>query len=130
MQYMLLHAHHQNLNGCPLSVGHLAARVRQIKSFKPKNERRLRISLIRRVGPEELPVKARKAWAAYDKAWAAHDKAMDAYGWAAYDKGWAAHDKAWGSFLTSLTPAQWDRWHREACKHPECKWTADHPRIF
>ena len=153
--YMLLHGHHENPNGCPLSLGYqsLIERKREIKSYKPKGEQTIRLALIRNVKPQALPVRAQKAWAPYAKARAAYDKPQDARGKvkAAWDETWAAYDKApdaynkardaynnardaynnaQDAFFASLTPKQWEHWHKKVCKHPDCKWTAEHPSIF
>jgi len=153
--YMLLHGHHENPNGCPLSLGYqsLIERKREIKSYKPKGEQTIRLALIRNVKPQALPVRAQKARAAYDKAQdaynkarAAYDKAQDAYNKArdaynkardaynkardAYNKARDAYNNAQDAFFASLTPKQWEHWHKKVCKHPDCKWTAEHPSIF
>jgi hypothetical protein len=140
--YMLLHGHHKNPNGCPLSLTYqsLIERKREIKSHKPKGEQTIRLALIRNVKPQALPVRAQKAWAAYAAACAARDAAgatcadaRDAAGaaaWATWDKARDAYDDAQDAFFASLTPEQWDRWHKKVCKHPDCKWTAKHPSIF
>jgi hypothetical protein len=103
-----------------LSVGDQSPRARraEIKDIKPKGEIALGLSLLRKITPEDLPTKAWKAYAAYDKACDAYGKARDAL------------CKACDDFFASLTPAQWDRWHKKVCKRPDCKWTAEHPSIF
>ena len=125
--YMLLHGHHENPNGCPLSLGYqsLIERKREIKHYKPKGEQTIRLALIRNVKPQALPGGAQKARAAWDKTWAACDKTQDAW-----DKAQDAYDKARAAFFASLTPKQWEHWHKKICKHPDCKWTAEHPSIF
>ena len=147
--YMLLHGHHENLNGCPLSITYqpLIERKREIKSYKPKGEQTIRLALIRNVKPQALPVRAQKAWATWDAACAARDAACAARdaasaaafapwdaawaaAWAAWYKARDAYDAAQDAFFASLTPEQWDRWHKKVCKHPDCKWTAKHPSIF
>jgi len=136
--YMLLHGHHENPNGCPLSLGYqsLIERKREIKSCKPKGEQTIRLALIRNVKPQALPVRAQKAYAAYPAAWAACAADWDAALAArdAANAAWAvavaASTEAQAAFFASLTPEQWDRWHKKVCKHPDCKWTAEHPSIF
>ena len=124
---ILLHGHHENAKGCPLSILDSAqSRVVEIETLKPEAERATRLLLLREVDASELP--HAEARAAYEKAWAAYEKA-----WAASDKAWAARDKAWAASASCLTPAEWGEWHAEHCgayKMGLCKWTPEHPSIF
>ena len=117
---ILLHGHHENAKGCPLSILDSAqSRVVEIETQKPEAERATRLLLLREVDASELP--HAEARAAYEKAWAASDKA------------WAARDKAWAASASCLTPAEWGEWHAEHCgayKMGLCKWTPEHPSIF
>ena len=106
--YMLLHGHHENPNGCPLSLTYqsLIERKREIKSRKPKGEQTIRLALIRNVKPQALPVRAQKAWAAYAAACAARDAALDA--WAvARDAGADARDAGTAAW-TARTASAWN----------------------
>lgn len=101
------HVHHDKLAE-PLT-GPLKNRISYIKREKPKNERALRLRLIKRVRGK-LPVGLVKARAAYNKARAAYDKARSAY-----VKVWAAYNKA----VQDNTPAL-RALHAKEC--PNCPW--------
>ena len=71
---ILLHGHHENAKGCPLSILDSAqSRVVEIETLKPEAERATRLLLLREVDASELP--HAEARAAYEKAWAAYEKA-------------------------------------------------------
>ena len=103
---VLLHGHHENSNGCPLSLVESAqSRVVEIETQKPEAERATRLLLLREVDVSELP----------------HADAWDAY------------VKASAAYAPCLLSAEWGEWHAEHCgayKMGLCKWTPEHPRIF
>src|SRR3990167_6331144 len=81
---ILLHGHHANETKCPLSFDmDTSARVEEIETIKPENERPLRLLLLREVEPSELPTKLQEALAKWEAADAkrqkAHAKRQEAY---------------------------------------------------
>src|SRR3990167_3845577 len=73
---ILLHGHHANETKCPLSFDmDTSARVEEIETTKPENERPLRLLLLREVDPTELPTKLQEAYAEWEAADAKRQKA-------------------------------------------------------
>src|SRR3990167_2136093 len=73
---ILLHGHHANETKCPLSFDmDTSARVEEIETIKPENERPLRLLLLREVDPTELPTKLQEAYAEWEAADAKRQKA-------------------------------------------------------
>ena len=154
---ILLHGHHANDDGCPLSFDmDAAARVRQIETVKPEHERPLRLLLLREVDPDEMPeglredyakwqeadAKWREADAKYREAYAKHredyDKWREDYDkWReAYAKWQEADDKrreAYAKRREAVSQVDWNAWHKKHCGGVAagvCKWTSEHPSIF
>ena len=119
---ILLHGHHANDDGCPLSFDmDAAARVRQIETVKPEHERPLRLLLLREVDPDEMPEGLREDYAKWQEA--------DAK-WREAD---AKYREAYAKWQKARATIDWDAWHREHCggvAADVCKWTAKHPSIF
>ena len=103
---LAFHCHHNTLVEEVYDYG---GRVEFIKENKPKQERELRLKLLKFIPEDRLP---HKGLAAYDKARDAYDKAWDAYVKArdAYDKAGDAYVKANKNELEQL--------HKELC--PDC----------
>ena len=110
MAILVLHGHHHNPNGCPLSIlGSIESRIEEINTIKIAKERPTRLLLIRPVDPSELPPQSLKAWEVCN-AWAPLE--------------------AWEG---SMTYQEWGEWHREHCGGVAlgvCKWTPENPRIL
>ena len=150
---LVLHSHHANANRCPIGVVDFDKRIRTIEEDKPQNERWIRLALIQAIDQRDLPPKARGAgakgieaavayWVACEGVWAAYREAAVAYNeakvalghaGAVYDEAWTAYYEAEATLAASLTPAEWDGWHRAHCGGialGACHWTTDHPSIF
>ena len=99
-------------------------RVAFIKKEKPKNERKTRLKLFKKVRGK-LPDEISKAEAACGKAWAAFGKAEAAYGkaWAAFDKAWAALNKTIKKHSKEINEL-----HDKEC--PNCPWDSNQQTIF
>ena len=122
------HIHHDVL--CEWSYD-IDERIRCIKTEKPKDERALRLRLMKPV-KGKLPVRFVKAQEAYVKAREAFDKAQgkaivkegeafgkagEAFGkaWVAFGKAREAFDKAWEACKDEL-----EALHKKECK--DCPW--------
>jgi len=136
MADIVLHAYHKG--PCPVQVVDYEWRCKNIEEWKPKHEHELRFSRIKLIEINQLPRKAQgpakkliEASDAYYKAWEDYYKAWEDYykAWEDYYKASDAYDKALAVFESSLTPDEWDAWHKERCV-PECNWSSEHPSIF
>ena len=117
MTILVLHGHHHNPNGCPLSIlVSIESRIEEINTIKIAKERPTRLLLIRPVDPSELPPQSLKAWEACD-AWAPLE----------------AWEKAVKALVESKTPQEWGEWHRTHCGGVAlgvCGWTPEDPSIL
>ena|SRR3990167_1894787 len=139
---ILLHGHHANETKCPLSFDmDTSARVEEIETIKPENERPLRLLLLREVEPSELPTKWWEALAKWREADAKLQKAYTNVGsqsqwWetdAKWQKAYAKWGKANAKWQKTDAKLDWSAWHKTHCggvKAGVCKWTAAHPSIF
>src|SRR3990167_3131387 len=139
----ILHVHHANETKCPLSFDmNTEARIHEIETIKPENERPLRLLLLREVDPTELPTKWQEAYAEWQEAraeWeAAYAKYQEAYAkrqkaYAKRRKADAKLQEAGAKWQKTDAKIDWDTWHNEHCggvKAGVCKWTVEHPSIF
>jgi len=140
---ILLHGHHANKDGCPLSFDvDTAERVLQIENDKPEAERPLRLLLLREVDSDEMPEGLREAdakyWEADAKYWEADAKYWEADAkWREADarrrEADAKYREAYAKWQEADAKVDWDAWHREHCGGVAagvCKWTSEHPSIF
>ena len=122
MAILVLHGHHHNTNGCPLSIlDNIEDRINEINTIKPEHERPIRLLLIRPIDVSELPPQAREAWKEARETWAEAREARET---------WAKALEAWEG---SMTYQEWGEWHREHCGGVAlgvCKWTPENPRIL
>ena len=113
----ILHGHHANETKCPLSFDmNTEARIHEIETIKPENERPLRLLLLREVDPTELPTKWQEAYAEWQEAraeWeAAYAKYQEAY--AKWEEAYAKYQEA-GAKLQEVY-AKWEAAYAERQK--------------
>ena len=151
----ILHGHHANETKCPLSFDmNTEARIHEIETIKPENERPLRLLLLREVDPTELPTKWQEAYAEWQEARAEWEaayaerqkaKRQKAYAkrrkadaklqevYAKWQEAYAKWEAAGAKWQKTDAKIDWDTWHKEHCggvKAGVCKWTVEHPSIF
>ena len=137
----ILHGHHANETKCPLSFDmNTEARIHEIETIKPENERPLRLLLLREVDPTELPTKWQEAYAEWQEAraeweaaYAERQKAKRQKAYAKRRKADAKLQEAGAKWQKTDAKIDWDTWHKEHCggvKAGVCKWTVEHPSIF
>src|SRR3990167_5105984 len=107
----ILHGHHANETKCPLSFDmNTEARIHEIETIKPENERPLRLLLLREVDPTELPTKWQEAYAEWQEARAEWQKA-----YAKRRKADAKLQEAGAKWQKTDAKIDWDTWHKEHC---------------
>ena len=117
------HIHHDTL--LEWTTEPIENRIKFIETEKPKDERPLRLKLLRKM-KGELPVAANKARRVYDKAGRVFDdKARRVYNKAGrvYNEARRAYDEAWRAYDEALSTheAEINALHAAECE-PDCPW--------
>ena len=122
------HVHHNVL--IELLTEPIENRIEYIKKFKPKNEVKLRLKLLK-VVKGELPKEFVEAWQEYNEArqkdveaWQKYDEAWQKYYEARqkYDKTWQKYYKVWQKYVEVYKKyeSQILALHEKEC--PNCPW--------
>ena len=122
------HVHHNVL--IELLTEPIENRIKYIKKFKPKNEVKLRLKLLK-VVKGELPKefveawqKYYETWQEYVEVWQKYDKAKQKYDeiWQEYDEARQKHNEAWHKYIEVCKKyeSQILALHEKEC--PNCSW--------
>ena len=108
------HVHHNVL--IELLTEPIENRIKYIKKFKPKNEIKLRLKLLK-VVKGELPKEFVEAWQKCDETWQEYVEARQKYdeAWQKYYKAWQGCVEAYKKYESQILAL-----HEKEC--PNCPW--------